>query len=300
MYCTTPNCLTYDSPYLALSVGWGNINFELVNTSVQQAINKTHYECGDMCTIDVVNLGDEIGVAAPPSYANDSAFEAYCAQHHITLDELGCECVIRHHLSAVPPLQFCLRQCLSLRSDPTGFQRHQLDSLHALRHERQHRRRPPGPVLPLLQGEATVLSLKAVITAFPCISLPFLAVPLLSQPTDRCNQFSNSAGIAYFANTTKWLGTLGLDGAKFGANFSPGNYVGNTFMYVRLFRERAFTLPWSEDWIWQIPVGSQQVMPLILDAFRSGMQWLDQPDFAPGTVAPPPPADWATVYPKGR
>eukprot|EP01051_Picozoa_sp_SAG22_P001990 SAG22_NODE_84_length_21617_cov_48.600102_13_plen_101_part_00 len=25
--------------------------------------------------------------------------------------------------------------------------------------------------------------LKAVITAFPCVSLPFLAVPLLSQPT---------------------------------------------------------------------------------------------------------------------
>eukprot|EP01051_Picozoa_sp_SAG22_P012882 SAG22_NODE_1383_length_4542_cov_2.418636_2_plen_205_part_00 len=32
-------------------------------------------------------------------------------------------------------------------------------------------------------GEATVMFLKAVITAFPCVSLPFLAVPLLSQPT---------------------------------------------------------------------------------------------------------------------
>eukprot|EP01051_Picozoa_sp_SAG22_P021864 SAG22_NODE_5002_length_1110_cov_1.837784_1_plen_303_part_10 len=32
-------------------------------------------------------------------------------------------------------------------------------------------------------GEATVLSLKAVITAFPSVSLPFLAVPLRSQPT---------------------------------------------------------------------------------------------------------------------
>eukprot|EP01051_Picozoa_sp_SAG22_P020632 SAG22_NODE_4247_length_1328_cov_1.946298_1_plen_407_part_01 len=31
-------------------------------------------------------------------------------------------------------------------------------------------------------GEATVMLLKAVITAFPCISLPFLAVPLRSQP----------------------------------------------------------------------------------------------------------------------
>eukprot|EP01051_Picozoa_sp_SAG22_P015576 SAG22_NODE_2054_length_3070_cov_1.685291_4_plen_157_part_00 len=32
-------------------------------------------------------------------------------------------------------------------------------------------------------GEATVMLLKAVITAFPCVSLPFLAVPLLSQRT---------------------------------------------------------------------------------------------------------------------
>eukprot|EP01051_Picozoa_sp_SAG22_P003761 SAG22_NODE_187_length_15860_cov_44.770446_19_plen_291_part_00 len=30
--------------------------------------------------------------------------------------------------------------------------------------------------------------LKAVITAFPSVSLPFLAVPLRSQPTDRCHQ----------------------------------------------------------------------------------------------------------------
>ena len=34
---------------------------------------------------------------------------------------------------------------------------------------------PPGGA----GGEATVMLLKAVITAFPCVSLPFLAVPLL-------------------------------------------------------------------------------------------------------------------------
>eukprot|EP01051_Picozoa_sp_SAG22_P013758 SAG22_NODE_1578_length_4071_cov_5.302870_6_plen_195_part_00 len=32
-------------------------------------------------------------------------------------------------------------------------------------------------------GEATVMPLKAVITAFPCVSLPFLAVPLRSHMT---------------------------------------------------------------------------------------------------------------------
>eukprot|EP01051_Picozoa_sp_SAG22_P005483 SAG22_NODE_327_length_12278_cov_10.550209_4_plen_414_part_00 len=39
---------------------------------------------------------------------------------------------------------------------------------------------PPSSAKP---GEATVVLLKAVITAFPCVSLPFLAVPLRSQPT---------------------------------------------------------------------------------------------------------------------
>ena len=38
-----------------------------------------------------MNLGDEIGIAAPPSYANDTAFEEYCKQHAISLDMLGCD-----------------------------------------------------------------------------------------------------------------------------------------------------------------------------------------------------------------
>ena len=57
-------------------------------------------------------------------------------------------------------------------------------------------------------------------------------------------------------------------------------------------------LPWSEDWIWQTPVGSkcsssfassfeasqellctgQQMMQLSIDAMRSGVLWADEPD----------------------
>ena len=44
-----------------------------------------------MCQRIQVNLGDEIGIAAPPSYANDTAFEEYCKQHAISLDMLGCD-----------------------------------------------------------------------------------------------------------------------------------------------------------------------------------------------------------------
>ena len=41
-----------------------------------------------------------------------------------------------------------------------------------------------------------------------------------------------------------------------------------------LFRQ----LPWSEDWIWMTPVGSQQMMQLSIDAMRSGVHWADEPD----------------------
>jgi hypothetical protein len=49
--------------------------------------------------------------------------------------------------------------------------------------------------------------------------------------------------------------------------------------------------------IWQIPVGSQQIMTIVLDAFRSGMSWLDPVDYAPGTTFAPELADYSSVYP---
>ena len=58
MYCTTPNCL---------SVKFSKIYRVALNRTVQNAINQSQYERGKMCPISVVSLGDEIGVAAPPT-----------------------------------------------------------------------------------------------------------------------------------------------------------------------------------------------------------------------------------------
>ena len=50
-----------------------------------------------------------------------------------------------------------------------------------------------------------------------------------------------------------------------GANFSPHHggsahtYLGEVFQWVSCFREDGMTLPWAEDYIFQIPVGSQQM-----------------------------------------
>jgi hypothetical protein len=66
-----------------------------------------------------------------------------------------------------------------------------------------------------------------------------------------------------------------LPNAGIGANFSPHHgaaYLGPTHQYVSLFREEGMTMPWSEDYIWQVPVGSQQMNSVVLDMFRCGIR----------------------------
>ena len=82
-----------------------------------------------------------------------------------------------------------------------------------------------------------------------------------------------------------------LPNALLGANWAPGarykdlkgkarvhHYVGWTFQWINVFRQGALSLPWSEDWIWQTPVGTQQMIALSIDAMRSGLLWAGQPD----------------------
>jgi hypothetical protein len=69
-----------------------------------------------------------------------------------------------------------------------------------------------------------------------------------------------------------------LPNAGIGANFSPhhgAHYLGTTHQWVSLFREGGLTMPWGEDYIWQVPVGTQQMNFLVPDMFRAGIR--DQP-----------------------
>ena len=47
-------------------------------------------------------------------------------------------------------------------------------------------------------------------------------------------------------------------------------------MWVDMFRSGAMTMPWSEDYIWPIPVGTQQMNFLNLDLFRAAIA--DRPE----------------------
>lgn len=67
----------------------------------------------------------------------------------------------------------------------------------------------------------------------------------------------------------------GLPNAGVGANFSPHHhhaYLGDVTQWVTLFQQGALTMPWSEDYIWQVPVGSQQMNFISLDLFRAGVR----------------------------
>ncbi len=66
-----------------------------------------------------------------------------------------------------------------------------------------------------------------------------------------------------------------LPNAGIGANFSPHHahmYLGDTHHWISVFREGGMTMPWGEDYIWQVPVGSQQMNFIMLDMFRAAIK----------------------------
>jgi hypothetical protein len=107
-------------------------------------------------------------------------------------------------------------------------------------------------------------------------------------------RYAHNVGISTFRNRTITQKS-NHSNVTVGANFSPlkndwgsSSFIGSAFQWVRSFREGALLLPWSEDWVFTTPVASQQVVTLLLDAMRSGIQWTDTDQlpvhFANGTT----------------
>jgi len=68
-----------------------------------------------------------------------------------------------------------------------------------------------------------------------------------------------------------------LPNAEVGLNFSPHAgpdhaYLGNTYHWITLFREGGLTQAWSEDWAWQVSIGTQQMNSINPDLFRAGLR----------------------------
>lgn len=66
-----------------------------------------------------------------------------------------------------------------------------------------------------------------------------------------------------------------LPNAGIGANFSPHHqhmYLGDTHHWISLFREDGMSMPWGEDYIWQVPVASSQINSIMVDMFRAAVR----------------------------
>lgn len=91
-------------------------------------------------------------------------------------------------------------------------------------------------------------------------------------------RYANHFGIQALKQRTDIL-KKHLPNAGIGANFSPHHhhaYLPDVAQWIMTFREGGMTQPWGEDYIWQLPVGTQQMNFICLDAFRAGIR--GQPD----------------------
>jgi hypothetical protein len=77
-----------------------------------------------------------------------------------------------------------------------------------------------------------------------------------------------AAGTAYYKSK----------GILTGANYSPhSNYLVSELDYIRTFKLRAMSLPWSEDYVWQIPEFSIQAMGYLTSGLRAGAKYDNLP-----------------------
>lgn len=77
-----------------------------------------------------------------------------------------------------------------------------------------------------------------------------------------------AAGTAYYKSK----------GVLTGANYAPhSNYLVSELDYVRTFKLRAMSLPWSEDYVWQVPEFSVQVTGYLTSGLRAGAKYDNLP-----------------------
>lgn len=90
------------------------------------------------------------------------------------------------------------------------------------------------------------------------------------------NRYLHDYGIAKIKERTDIL-RRELPNAGIGANYSPHYpqhhlYLGEVHKWVSVFRQDGMTMPWGEDYIWQVPVVSPQINNINLDLFRAGIR----------------------------
>ncbi|MCJ8331026.1 MAG: beta-galactosidase trimerization domain-containing protein [Lentisphaeria bacterium] len=79
---------------------------------------------------------------------------------------------------------------------------------------------------------------------------------------------------AYQKSTAHYAAGGGLTGS----NYSPhGNYYVSEIHYIRPFKLKALNMPWSEDYVWQVPEFSVQVFGYLAAGLRAGAKYDNMP-----------------------
>jgi hypothetical protein len=82
-------------------------------------------------------------------------------------------------------------------------------------------------------------------------------------------------GAAKFATGTAYYKSKGV---LTGVNYSPhANYLVTELDYIRPFKLKALSMPWTEDYAWQIAEFSPQVVGYLLSGVRAGAKYDDLP-----------------------
>jgi hypothetical protein len=91
-------------------------------------------------------------------------------------------------------------------------------------------------------------------------------------------RFLQLNAIETFARKTKWVEKYFGSEVRTGANYSPHPfYWPHPYSWVEVFKYRAMTMPWSEDYNWQVPEEGPEMAGYLVDAFRCGAKFNDNP-----------------------
>ncbi len=81
-----------------------------------------------------------------------------------------------------------------------------------------------------------------------------------------------------YVDATQWIESRMGKEVRTGINYAPhANYMVDDLHWVRPFKTGALTLPWSEDYVWQIPEFSPQVTGYLVSGLRAGARYHDLP-----------------------
>ena len=82
-------------------------------------------------------------------------------------------------------------------------------------------------------------------------------------------------GAQPFIDATAYYATNGIVA---GANYGPhSNYMVSEMFWIRPFKLNALSLAWSEDYVWQVPEFSVQIVGYQTTGFRAGTKYHNQP-----------------------